>query len=117
MSCGQRVVIGPAEAVVAMTSMPVLSRPKKMSRPSIARLGITAPPMGTLPAGTMVRNIGGPGRGAGRLTAELSHVLRMARVVEELPPESKANEPVEEKTIEAAGAGRAMGGCKACRAE
>src|SRR5580658_1168036 len=41
----------------------------------------------------------------------------MARVPGELPPESKANEPVELKTIEEAAAGRAMGGSKYCRVE
>ena len=35
----------------------------------------------------------------------------------ELPPESKANDPLEEKTTEVAGVGKVMGGCKACSVE
>ena len=41
----------------------------------------------------------------------------MARLEGELPPESKAKAPVDENTIEVAGAGKAMGGCKDCRVE
>ena len=101
---------GSREELVAMISMPVLSRPKKKSRPSvISGIGMIVLPMGTLTAGTIFRNSGGPGRpsgggGTARFTAELSHVLRMARVDGEFPPASKANDPVELKTMEVAGA-------------
>src|SRR5712671_4748755 len=106
MIWGQSVVTGPGAELVAMTSMPVLSRPKNKSSPADSKLGMIASPIGTLPAGTIFKNRGGLGRPGviDRFTAELSHVLRMARVEGELPPASKANDPVELKTMEVAGA-------------
>src|ERR1700731_5415312 len=81
--CGQSPVSGDEE-VVAMMSMPVLSRPKKKCRPSVSRgLGMIVLPMGTLPAGTILRNRGGvvtaPEDRIG-VTAELSQVLYAGRV-------------------------------------
>ena len=78
MGCGQRVVGGIEfrGRLVAMMSMPVLSTPKKKSRPCVARIGMSGLPMGTLPAGTIFRNRGGPGMvPADKLTGELSQVL------------------------------------------
>src|SRR5712675_349490 len=107
MGRGQRVVSvsGPAgngkgsrDVLVAMMSIPVLSRPKKKSRPSVWRgIGIVRLPIGTSPAGIIFRNNGGPGSPApvtARLTAELSQLLRMAKVAGEFPPASKAKDPV-----------------------
>src|SRR4029077_12411040 len=94
---------GSSEELVAIMSMPVLSTPKKKSRPSGKRVrGMIGVPMGTLPGGTIFKNRGGPGRAEviGRLTAELSQVLRMVRFEAEFPPASKANDPVELKAIE-----------------
>ena len=68
--------------VVAIRSMPVLSRPKKKSSPVGSRFGINVPPnkvfKGTLPAGTSLRKAGAPGKSGGagvKTTAELSQVL------------------------------------------
>ena len=68
---------GTREELVAMMSMPVLSRPKKKSRPVELRAGMIALPIGTLPAGNILRKMGGLGtvpadRG---VTGELSQVL------------------------------------------
>ena len=106
---------GKAE-LVAMTSRPVESTPKKKSRPSGFRLGITLP-LGTLPEGTILRKIGSAGRplklmaglpGLGALM-ELSHVLMpIALAVEELPPVIRANVPEEEKAMLFAGNGNGI---------
>src|ERR1700722_10205377 len=105
--CGQSPVSGDEE-VVAMMSIPVVSRPMKKSRPSASSgLGMIVLPMGTLPAGTIFRNKGGvvtaPEERTG-VTAELSQVLNAARLPVAPPPANRAKEPVELKTIEVAGA-------------
>src|SRR4029077_16969562 len=113
---------GNNEEVVAMISMPVLSRPKKKSRPSVSRgTGMIVFPIGTLPGGTILRNRGGLGSPSGgggnvRLTAELSQVLRMASVEGGAPPASRAKDPVELKAIEVAGADSGKV-CRDCRVE
>src|SRR5712691_5561441 len=82
MIWGQSAVTGPGAVLVATTSMPVLSTPKNKSSPADSKLGMIALPIGTFPAGTIFKNRGGPGRPGviDRFTAELSQVLRMARV-------------------------------------
>ena len=61
--------------------------------------------MGTLPGGTIFRNVGGAGTlGNDRLTGELSQVLRIVMFEDELPPANMANPPVEENAMVLAGA-------------
>jgi len=104
--------------VVAITSMPVLSRPTKTSRLARSlwlRSGTVALPIGALTAGTILRNVGVVGNPvSAKLTGELSQVLRTSMFEVELPPAMKANAPVEENAIEVAGAERGIvtGACR-----
>src|ERR1700691_5992229 len=94
--------------VVAMTSMPVLSMPRKTSRLAKSlwlRSGTVAFPMGALTAGTILSKVGVVGSPVSvKLTGELLHVLRTSTFEVELPPAMKAKAPVEENAIEVAGA-------------
>src|ERR1700689_5661973 len=81
--CGQSAAEDPLsggwEALVAMMSIPVLSMPEKKSRPTGSKTrGMFALPIGTLPGGTIFRNVGAvgsPGPASAKWTAELSQVL------------------------------------------
>src|SRR5713226_1019763 len=77
-----------SDELVAMMSMPLLSRPKKKSSPAGWRFGMGTPPKmlfrGTSPAGTIFKNSGGVGRPEDgvSVTGKLLHVLKIARFVE-----------------------------------
>src|ERR1019366_6202061 len=121
--CGQSGAVGGrisgVVVVVAKISMPLLSIPKKMSRLSKAfcwRLGMTLLPMGALPGGTILRNVGVAGSPVIDKTDELSQVLRTVIFEAESPPATKANAPVEENAMALAGAVRGKV-CRACRGE
>ena len=99
------VVVSCVFVVVAMISIPVLSRPMKTSRPSVCKAGTLALPMGALPGGTILRNVGVAGSPViDKLAGELSQVLRTSMFEVELPPAMKTNAPLEENAIASAGA-------------
>src|SRR5271154_3534003 len=98
--------------VVAKMSMPLLSMPKKTSRPFSCRLGIMELPVGTLPGGAILRKIGVAGSPVIEkllplgVADKLLQVFRTSMFDVELPPAMKANAPVEENAMASAGAVR-----------
>src|SRR5579863_8664421 len=115
-------------ASVAIRSIPVESSATSTSSPVALGTGVSkvcTTGGGALAGGRTWRNNGGDGRlmtnglgglGSGGVESELSQVLNVVSEEPVLPPETKANAPVEENVTALAGAVKAMA-CRDCRVE